>query len=121
MDSELVSEKTCPFMLNKYGYPRACSKDCMAWTVVQPETSRENHSGGAEMMQGLAAKYNARVDYEGPRNSMGKVICPELGYCKRLWPNADPVTPEDYRSQIMEVIGERKEKTIKDLEDVDKI
>lgn len=88
-----VENFRCPF---KDETPH-CDPDCMAWTIVTKGESREDHSGGSEMIRRLALDYGVEATRHGPHGSTGWWEIPELGYCKRLWPNLDVVSPIDYQ------------------------
>lgn len=92
----LASEKNCPFTMDTDNRRTCISNRCMAWTIVQPATSRENHSGGKEAIFKLARNYNVEPVLKGPGNSTGEWIIPSLGYCKRLWPTAIAITSSEY-------------------------
>jgi hypothetical protein len=102
MPSLHCDEKKCPFIMDKNGYPKKCSSDCMAWTIVTKGESREDHSGGGEMIRKLSLDYGVEATRKGPGGSMGHWDIPELGYCKRLWPNLDVVTSSDYMRKSYE-------------------
>ena len=88
--------KSCPFMIGETGYPKPCRSKCIAWTVVVKETSREDHSGGGDMIRSQGYKYGIEAKRKGPGGCMGYWEIPELGYCKRLWPTLDVVSITDY-------------------------
>lgn len=93
----IAQHKICPFFKDEGGFPFNCILgDCMAWHVVQPTTSREDHSGGRDMMQTMARNYGCELTREGPPGSQGFWSIPALGYCKRLWPNAQHPTMNLY-------------------------
>lgn len=98
LTDEEGSNLTCPFLTNKEGMFDCITVDCMSWTVVQNETSREDHSGGASAMQELGARYGIRPHRTGPTGSEGLWNLKSLSYCKRLWPMAPPITTADYTS-----------------------
>lgn len=89
---------TCPFLTNLPIKITCLTKDCMAWTIVQRKTEREDHSGGKEVMKGLGSRYGIKPERTGPPGSEGIWEIPDLGYCKRLWPMAPPITPAYYTS-----------------------
>ena len=88
--------KSCPYKFGVEGSFYCWPSNCMAWTIVQHETSRENHSGGKEAIFKLARNYNVEPVLKGPDNSTGEWIIPSLGYCKRLWPTAIAITSSEY-------------------------
>jgi len=100
-----ASKLTCPFLTNLHIVMNCSTKECMAWTIVQRETIREDHSGGAIMMQELASRYGIRAERLGPRGSTGEWKIPNLGYCKRLWPMAPPITPAFYTAPGLSAFG----------------
>jgi hypothetical protein len=100
--TDLCSTKKCPFIMGKTGYPKQCDAECMSWTVVTKGESREDHSGGSEMIRKMAIDYGVEAKREGPGGSMGHWDIPELGYCKRLWPSLDVVKASDYMRKTYE-------------------
>ena len=102
MPTEKCNKKSCPFVFNNTGFSKSCSSNCMAWTVVTKGESREDHSGGSEMIRKLAIDYGVEATRSGPGGSTGHWDIPELGYCKRLWPNLDVVKASDYMRKSYE-------------------
>lgn len=96
MPSEKCSTTKCPFHINNHGNMVNCRSDCQAWSIVTKGESREDHSGGGEMIRKLSLDYGVEATRKGPGGSMGHWDIPELGYCKRLWPNLDVVQAFDY-------------------------
>lgn len=92
-------EKKCPFICRPNGDSINCMvNNCMSWTVVIKQNTFEDHSGGHERAQRLARQYDVLVERNSIRGSEGLWFVGPLGYCKRLWPAADSVTPLDYES-----------------------
>ena len=87
--TKTISSKKCPFILNKSGYPHECFSECMAWTVVQEEITIEDNND-KDILYNMAKKYKIKL-IKSSSGSTGLWIIPELGYCKRLWPNLDNV------------------------------
>jgi hypothetical protein len=55
----------------------------MAWTEVEPEMKREDHSGAKEIMhiERSQRERGAEVRREGPDGSTGFLILDARGYC----------------------------------------
>lgn len=59
-----------------------CIKDeCGHWCQLHPATSREDHSGGKEMIFDEGRKTNRHPRREGPGGSTGYWILDASGYC----------------------------------------
>ena len=54
---------------------------CMMWTVLHKRVSREDHSGGADIINKLASETGRIAHREGPHGSLGMWIVDEVGYC----------------------------------------
>jgi len=75
----------CPYEVGSHRENDCITTGCMAWVESCGETSREDHSGGAEMMYKEARFRGVEVERKGPGGSMGHIDVPAVGFCKRLW------------------------------------
>lgn len=77
-------ERLCPFNVVK----GCCvANDCMAWTITERYTSREDHSGANMLMVDEQARRapGSEIKRKGPPGSTGTLYLEERGYCRRLW------------------------------------
>ena len=76
----------CPFTFEGEQAQYCRVAMCMAWRVVHPKESREDHSGGRDIINDRALKTGRIMRREGPPMSGGKWILDEVGVCARLEP-----------------------------------
>lgn len=84
-DEAKATKCKCPFNMGDNRSNRCVTNSCMAWVEVLGETSREDHSGGAQMMYDEARFRGVEIERKGPGGSMGHIDVPAVGFCKRLW------------------------------------
>ena len=77
---EEARKKICPFIKTS-----CYTTECMAWVEALSETSREDHSGGAQMMYEEARFRGVEPVRKGHSGSIGYIDVPAVGFCKKLW------------------------------------
>lgn len=86
MTKEKAQHKICPFTLGGQYPALLCQVDvCMAWRVVHPKVTREDHSGGGDAISAEGYRTRRIARREGPKGSLGLWVLDEVGECARLF------------------------------------
>ena len=89
MTEKEASERKCPYIKDKFGYPIYCNSDCMSWIQARKKIEREDHSGAEHVIREEARKRNYQeIKRKGPPGCTGYLYLEAQGFCLRLWKEA---------------------------------